>query len=82
MIAYPRAEIFGRHVVDTLFLTHAYDVSHRSLDGYGLKEVAAHFGLAAADRVYLDGALRYDRSTPPAQPESDFLLGQPAGGAL
>jgi imidazolonepropionase-like amidohydrolase len=37
---------------------------------------------ALADRVYVDGALRYDRATPPAQPESDFLLGQPAGGAL
>ena len=37
---------------------------------------------ALADRVYLDGALRYDRAAPPAQPESDFLLGQPVGGAL
>jgi imidazolonepropionase-like amidohydrolase len=37
---------------------------------------------ALADRVYIDGALSYDRATPAAQPESDFLLGQPAGGAL
>lgn len=37
---------------------------------------------ALADRVYVDGALRYDRAAPPTQPESDFLLGQPAGGAL
>mgnify|MGYP000215210327 CR=1 FL=1 len=54
-LAYERFEIFGRHVVDTLFLTHAYDVLNRSLDGFGLKEVAAHFGLAAPDRTYLDG---------------------------
>jgi hypothetical protein len=37
---------------------------------------------ALAERVYVDGAVRYDRAAPPAQPESDFLLGQPAGGAL
>jgi DNA polymerase, archaea type len=36
VIAYSRFDIFGRHVVDTLFLVQAYDVSHRSLDGYGL----------------------------------------------
>jgi imidazolonepropionase-like amidohydrolase len=37
---------------------------------------------ALTDRVYVDGALRYDRAAPATQPESDFLLGQPAGGAL
>jgi imidazolonepropionase-like amidohydrolase len=37
---------------------------------------------ALADRVYVDGALRFDRAAPSAPPESDFLLGQPAGGAL
>ncbi len=55
-IAYSRFDLFGRHVIDTLFLVHAYDITHRSLDGYGLKEVAKHFGLAAADRTYIDGA--------------------------
>jgi len=55
-ISYSRYEIFGRHVVDTLFLTQSYDVSHRSLSGYGLKEVAVHFGFAAPDRTYLDGS--------------------------
>ena len=54
-IDYTRCDLFGRHVVDTLFLAHAYDISHRSLEGYGLKEVALHFGVAAADRLYLDG---------------------------
>jgi len=36
---------------------------------------------ALADRVYVDGALAYDRAAPPGLPDSDFLLGQPAGGA-
>jgi imidazolonepropionase-like amidohydrolase len=37
---------------------------------------------ARADRVYVDGSLRFDRTAPSASPRSDFLLGQPAGGAL
>jgi imidazolonepropionase-like amidohydrolase len=33
---------------------------------------------ARADQVYLDGAKVFDRTTPAAQPASDFMLGQPA----
>jgi DNA polymerase elongation subunit (family B) len=55
-IAYDRFEISGRHVVDTLFLVQAYDLSNRSLPGFGLKEVARHFGLVGADRTYVDGS--------------------------
>jgi len=55
-ISYERFDVFGRHVVDTLFLLHAYDIAHRSLDGFGLKEAAVHFGLAAKDRTYIDGS--------------------------
>lgn len=54
-IAYERFDIDGRHIVDTMFLAHAYDISHRSLSGFGLKEVAVHFGLAAPDRTYVEG---------------------------
>lgn len=32
---------------------------------------------ALADLVYIDGAVAFDRSRPPATPPSDFLLGQP-----
>ena len=63
-IAYPKAELFGRHIVDTYFLAQFYDVSHRSLEGFGLKDVAIHFGLAAADRTYIEGreiAATFDR---------------------
>jgi imidazolonepropionase-like amidohydrolase len=31
---------------------------------------------ALADQVFIDGAKVYDRANPPAQPASDFLLGQ------
>ena len=33
---------------------------------------------ALADEVYIDGVLQFDRAHPPAQPRSDFMLGQPA----
>jgi len=55
-LSYERFDIYGRHIVDTLFLVHAYDVSHRELDGFGLKEVAVHFGLAAKNRTYIEGS--------------------------
>lgn len=55
-VAYPRADIFGRHVIDTFFLAQAYDVTHRSLESLGLKDIARHFGVAAPDRTYIDGA--------------------------
>jgi DNA polymerase elongation subunit (family B) len=54
-IAYTRFNVFGRHVVDTMFLAHTYDVTYRSLEGFGLKAVARHFGLSPADRVYIEG---------------------------
>ena len=54
-VSYTRCDIFGRHIVDTFFLVQAYDITHRVLDSYGLKAVARHFGLAAADRTYVEG---------------------------
>jgi DNA polymerase elongation subunit (family B) len=55
-LSYTRFNIFGRHVVDTLFLVHGYDVTHRSLSGFGLKDVAVHFGVAAPNRTYVEGS--------------------------
>ena len=54
-ISYTRFDIFGRSIVDTLFLVQSYDIVHRALDGYGLKSVAVHFGVAAENRTYIDG---------------------------
>jgi DNA polymerase elongation subunit (family B) len=54
-INYTRYEIFGRHVIDTYHQTLFYDISHRNLESYGLKAVAKHFGVAAANRTYIDG---------------------------
>ncbi|MCX6179992.1 MAG: DNA polymerase [Chlorobiales bacterium] len=53
-IDYPFFDIPGRHVIDTLFLVQSYDISKRSMQSYGLKAVAKHFGFASQDRTYVD----------------------------
>lgn len=55
VIDFPRWDVYGRHIIDTYFLVQHYDISQRSLESHGLKKVAIHFGIAAPDRVYLDG---------------------------
>jgi len=54
-LSFTRFEMFGRQIMDTYFLVQAYDVMHRSLDGFGLKDAARHFGIAPADRLYIEG---------------------------
>jgi DNA polymerase, archaea type len=44
----PRWEARGRHLIDTWLLVQFYDVSSRELEGFALKDVARHFGLAPA----------------------------------
>jgi DNA polymerase elongation subunit (family B) len=53
---YPRYEVYGRHLVDTLHLVQLYDVSHRDMDSYGLKACARYFGVASPQRTYVDGS--------------------------
>ncbi len=55
-IDYPRWDIYGRHIIDTYFLVLHYDLAQRSLASHGLKQVARHFGVAARERVYLEGS--------------------------
>ncbi|NND72440.1 MAG: DNA polymerase [Rhodothermales bacterium] len=55
MMSFPAIHIPGRHVIDTFFLALQHDVSKRDLPGYGLKDIARHFGVAASNRTYIDG---------------------------
>ena len=55
-IDYPRWDVYGRHIIDTYFLVQHYDISQRNLESHGLKAVARHFGVAAPERTYLEGA--------------------------
>ena len=52
-VNYTRYDIFGRHIADTYHLALFYDAIRRDLDGYGLKTIAKHFGVAAENRTYL-----------------------------
>jgi DNA polymerase elongation subunit (family B) len=52
-ITYKKYEVFGRHILDTWILAQHYDVTARELEGYGLKEIAKHFGIATGDRTYI-----------------------------
>ncbi len=54
-LEYPRWDVYGRHIIDTYFLTQLYDIGGRNLESHGLKAVAQHFGIAADERTYLEG---------------------------
>ncbi|HXW84927.1 MAG TPA: 3'-5' exonuclease, partial [Candidatus Binataceae bacterium] len=55
-IQYRRYDITGRSIVDTWILAQHYDIASRELEGFGLKDLALHFGIAADSRTYLDAA--------------------------
>jgi DNA polymerase, archaea type len=55
-IGYRRHEIAGRHVVDTWMLAQLHDVGARDLPSFGLKDIARHLGVVAADRTYVDAS--------------------------
>jgi DNA polymerase, archaea type len=48
-------EIPGRHLIDTYMLLQSYDGTKRTLDNYGLRSAARHFGFAKSDRIYVQG---------------------------
>src|SRR6185437_2453101 len=49
----------GRELIDTLDAVRRYDFAARDLPGHGLKAVARHFGIAAPEREYVEGAQVY-----------------------
>jgi len=56
VIAYRRYDIYGRSIIDTWLLAQHYDIASRELEGFGLKELAQHFGIAREGRVHLDAS--------------------------
>ena len=55
-----RYSVAGRELIDTLDAVRRYDFVVRDLPSYGLKDVARYFGIASADRVYLEGAAIFE----------------------
>lgn len=54
-----RYSVAGRELLDTLDATWRVDFVVRALPSHSLKDVARFFGVAAEDRVYLEGAAIY-----------------------
>lgn len=52
---YKRSHIYGRNIIDTLFLSYKYDIG-RNYDNYKLKYIVAKEGLEKKDRVFYDGS--------------------------
>lgn len=50
-----RYSVAGRELIDTLDAVRRHDFVVRDMPGHRLKEVAKYFGIAAPDRVYLEG---------------------------
>ncbi|HEU4743380.1 MAG TPA: DNA polymerase domain-containing protein [Meiothermus sp.] len=55
-----RFTVAGREMLDTLDATWRVDFVVRALPSHGLKDVARFFGVAAEDRVYLEGHTIYE----------------------
>lgn len=55
-IAYRRYDVYGRSIIDTWILAQHYDIASRELEGFGLKQLAQHFGVSREGRVYIDSA--------------------------
>ncbi|HEY2518356.1 MAG TPA: DNA polymerase domain-containing protein [Polyangiaceae bacterium] len=49
----------GRELMDTMDAVRRYDFVARDLPSHGLKDVARHFGVAPAQRVYVRGSETY-----------------------
>ena len=55
-----RYSLAGRELIDTLDAVRRHDFVVRDMPSYSLKDVAKYFGIAAPNRVYLDGATIFE----------------------
>jgi DNA polymerase elongation subunit (family B) len=55
-----RYSLAGRELIDTLDAVRRHDFVVRDMPSHSLKDVARYFGIAAPDRVYLDGATIFE----------------------
>lgn len=53
---YHKIHIYGREIIDTMFLAYKYDVA-RKYESYGLKKIIAQEGLEKKDRTFYDASL-------------------------
>jgi DNA polymerase elongation subunit (family B) len=53
---YHKAQIYGREIVDTMFLAYKYDAVEKKYESYGLKKIIAVEGLEKTNRVFYDAS--------------------------
>jgi hypothetical protein len=56
-IHYKKFKVYGRELIDTLFLSIKHDIAARKYDSYGLKNIIKQEGLEKKDRVFYDANL-------------------------
>lgn len=54
--SYKKANIYGRNVIDTMFLSIRYDAAERKFESYGLKQIIKQLGLEKPNRVFYDAS--------------------------
>jgi DNA polymerase I len=54
-VDFPALDVAGRHIIDTYLQVLTFDVFKRDLPDYTLKTAARYFGLASAQRTYIEG---------------------------
>lgn len=61
---YHKCHIWGREIIDTMFVAYRYDVG-RKYESYGLKKIIAQEGLEKKDRVFYDASqIRFNYQDP------------------
>lgn len=62
---YRRAFIYGREIVDTMFLAINYDIATKKYESYGLKAIIKKEGLEKANRTFYDASkIRFNYKNP------------------
>lgn len=55
-IEYFNCRIYGREIVDTMFLSYKYDAVTKKFESYGLKPIIKQLGLEKPDRTFIDAS--------------------------
>ncbi len=71
---YKNAEIFGRHVIDGMFLAVKYDIG-RNYPSWGLKPIAEYEGFVSEDRQFYDASKISENWSDPVEREKIVAYG-------
>lgn len=62
---YKKSSIYGREIIDTMFLSIKHDIATKKYPSYGLKSIIAVEGLESANRTFYDASkIRFNYQNP------------------